>query len=103
MVDGGAWKMYVGVATVCILVCASAALPTHILLPISQESLGRYETGQDLSMLLGIEDNIPTHLHSQRLHQVIPQKRYLGIELPDFIAAGKSLGDLKEKMKTSGK
>ncbi|KAK4319146.1 hypothetical protein Pmani_009890 [Petrolisthes manimaculis] len=99
MVDVGAWNMYVCVATVSILVCASAALPTHILLPISQEDLGRYETGQDLSMLLGIEENIPTRLHSQRLHQ----KRYLGIELPDFIAAGKSLGDLKEKMKTSGK
>ncbi|XP_069982616.1 uncharacterized protein [Penaeus vannamei] len=32
-----------------------------------------------------------------------PAKRYLGIELPDYIASKKELGKLKEKMLNSGK
>ncbi|XP_037782248.1 uncharacterized protein LOC119578718 [Penaeus monodon] len=37
------------------------------------------------------------------MHKLRPSKRYLGIELPDYIASKKELGKLKEKMLNSGK
>lgn len=75
MVDGGAWNVHVGVVAMGVLVCVAAALPTHILLPISQGAPVWHETDQDLGMAVGIE-NTPTHSHYQRGYQVLPQKRY---------------------------
>ncbi|XP_042865299.1 uncharacterized protein LOC122248942 [Penaeus japonicus] len=47
--------------------------------------------------MLGAVDYLPN------IHKLRPSKRYLGIELPDYIASKKELGKLKERMLNSGK
>ncbi|KAK8379947.1 hypothetical protein O3P69_019764 [Scylla paramamosain] len=84
MTDTRAWAWVVGVLVVVVV--TGAAFP-----PAPMNEVGALGEG-GIAPLLFPHPQYP-----------LPRKRYLGIELPDFIAAGKGLGDLKERMMTSGK
>nr|XP_045614257.1 uncharacterized protein LOC123768039 [Procambarus clarkii] len=91
---------------------AAASRPAQFLLPFQLEydirpagSVGEPDGFEDVATPLGSDPLLPpdpylTHPH---LYKLVPSKRrYLGIELPDYIAKNNH-GKLKEQMMSSGK
>ncbi|XP_047473955.1 uncharacterized protein LOC125028574 [Penaeus chinensis] len=62
-----------------------------------QQNAQAFGAHGDAEEMLGAVGFLPN------MQKLRPAKRYLGIELPDYIASKKELGKLKEKMLNSGK